>query len=85
MSDPLLKGDKENESGAVVTGATNPLELVMLAFTCDDDDTIDFLLSSFGSSVIDVGGKDTSLDANIFLLTLWLGVILAVVELKTVV
>ena len=32
MSDPLLTGDKENESGAVVTGAINPLELVMLAF-----------------------------------------------------
>ena len=39
-SDPLLKDDKENESGAVVTGATNPLELVMLAFTCDDDDRL---------------------------------------------
>lgn len=57
----------------------------MLAFTCDEDDILDFLLSSFRSSIIDVGGKDTSLDANIFLLTLWLGVILAVVELKTVV
>ena len=32
MSDPLLKGDKENERGAVVTGSLNPLELVMLAF-----------------------------------------------------
>ena len=32
MTDPLLTGDKENESGAVVTGTINPLELVMLAF-----------------------------------------------------
>ena len=37
MSNPLLKGDKENESGAVVTGAFNPLELVLLTFIWDDD------------------------------------------------